>query len=96
MRTLPIQVLIPYEGTYQPGQPADRVVVRQSDCQMLEKLAELRPSTSGAEVVLVGASHHLSWSGRREVLVESELELRATGEAIWKLPVGGARDLGCS
>ncbi len=89
----PIQVLIPYGGTYQPGQPADQVVVRQSDCQMLEKLAELRPSTSGVEIVLVGASHHLSWSGQREVLVESELELRATGEATWKLPVGGAREI---
>jgi hypothetical protein len=89
----PIQVLIPYEGTYQPGQPADRVVVRQSDCQMLEKLADLRSTTSGAEVVLVGASHHLSWSGQREALLESELELRATGEATWKLPVGGAREI---
>ncbi|MBV8488461.1 MAG: hypothetical protein JO161_09295, partial [Planctomycetaceae bacterium] len=89
----PIQVLIPYEGTYQPGQPADRVVVRQSDCEMLEKMAELRPSTSDAEVVLVGASHRLSWSGQREVLLESELELRATGEVTWKLPVGGAREI---
>jgi hypothetical protein len=89
----PIQVLIPYEGTYQPGQPADRIVVRQSDYQLLEKLAELRPAAPDPEVVLVGASHHLSWSGQREVLLESELELRASGEATWKLPVGGAREI---
>ena len=33
----PIPVLLPYEGTYEPGQPPRQVVLRESDYQLLRE-----------------------------------------------------------
>jgi hypothetical protein len=89
-----IPVLLPYEGPYQPGQSPKQVVLREADYQLLDHLSRPLPSES-PEPILIGATHHVSWSGDQDVVVQSELVLRNPGPApaMWKVPVGGARDI---
>jgi len=91
----PIPVLMPYEGTYQPGQVPDHVILRQSDYQRLRELAQPRPAGDNRPLLLTGAAHHVAWSGDQEVSLVSDLELRstATGAATWRVPIAGAHDI---
>jgi len=91
----PIPVLMPYEGTFQPGQVPERVILRQSDYQCLRELAQPQPPADKGPLLLTGAVHHVAWSGDQEVSLVSDLELRSTAgaAATWKVPIAGAYDI---
>jgi hypothetical protein len=95
---LPIPVLIPYEGKFDPELAPTRAILRQSDFERLRNLA--RPAVPPAQppVVLLSATHRVSGRGDREALVESELTLRNAGSsaAAWDVPIAGAREITAS
>jgi hypothetical protein len=92
---MPIPILLPYEGNFDPGQKPSRVVLRESDFQSLTQLSMARPATEPPVIVLTDAKHRLSWSGQSDVVLESDLTLLKTSRepATWSVPVGGARDI---
>ena len=91
----PIPVLIPYEGTYQPGQVPEHVILRESDHQRLRELAQPRLPADKESLFLTGAIHHVAWSGDQEVSLVSDLELRSTAgvASTWRVPINGAHDI---
>ncbi|MBV8126359.1 MAG: hypothetical protein JO114_01695 [Planctomycetaceae bacterium] len=91
----PIPVLMPYEGTFQPGQVPGYVILRESDHQRLQELAQPRPPVEKETLILTGAVHHVAWSGDQEVSLVSDLELRSTAgvASTWKVPIAGAHDI---
>ncbi|MGA9922826.1 MAG: hypothetical protein WBQ29_05435 [Isosphaeraceae bacterium] len=91
----PIPVLMPYEGTFQPGQAPEHVILRETDHQRLQELAQPRPPVEKESLILTGAVHHVAWSGDQEVSLVSDLELRSTAGAAstWKVPIARAHDI---
>ena len=72
----PIPVLLSYEGNVDPRRAPDLVVLRESDFQLLQQRLRISPAADGPGMILTDATHHLSWIGERDVVVESELTLR--------------------
>ena len=91
----PIPVLIPYEGTFQPGQVPEHVILRESDHQRLQELARPRTLAAKNALFLTGAVHHVFWSGDREISLVSDLEIRSTAgvASTWRVPITGAHDI---
>ena len=91
----PIPVLLPYEGTFQPGQVPEHVILRESDHQLLRELGQTRLPADTGSLILTGAVHRVARSGDREISLVSELELRSTSAApaTWKVPITGAYDI---
>src|SRR5271166_2324965 len=91
----PIPVLMPYEGTFQPGQVPEKVILRESDYQRLRELAQAQPPADKGPLLLTGAVHHVAWSGDQEVSLVSDLELRSTADeaTTWKVPIARAHDI---
>jgi hypothetical protein len=94
----PIPVLLPYEGSYEPTASPKRVILREADYQHLRQLSRPQDPAVRAELILIGATHHVSWSGEQDVVVESDLTLRnpTPAPATWNVPVGGAREISAS
>src|SRR5262249_22305508 len=90
-----IPVLFPYEGSFEPGQKPTRVVLRESDYLFLQQLPRAERPAESPKIILIGATHHVTWSGEQEVVVLSELTLRNPGSApaTWNVPVGEAREI---
>ena len=92
----PIFVFFPYEGEFDPSRPVQKAILRLTDFNRLSRLAEIEEETEPAEVRAVSAVHHVRRRTGREVVVETELVLFASGKATswaWRLPVLGARDV---
>ena len=91
----PILVLLPYEGTFEPGQPPLKVVLRERDYQRLLSYARPAPAVRGPLLILTDATHHITRVGDRDVILSSELAIRVTvaGSATWRVPVSGAREI---
>jgi hypothetical protein len=90
-----ILALYPYEGAFDPAVAADRVILRLADFQMLVRLAASASVPAGSSVRVVSASHRVSRKSAGDIVVESELDLLATGQGpfSWSFPVSGARDI---
>jgi hypothetical protein len=90
-----IPVLIPYEGSYDPRRPIDRVVLRQSDYDHLRGLAQAHAPAPSPQVILSEAIHRINWIDDRNVALESDLVLRASGQGAgsWSVPLADAREI---
>lgn len=90
-----IQVLLPYDGILNPTEKPSRAIIRESDYERLRELAQ--PSVPGddTQLLLIAATHRVSWIGDREALVWSELVLRNPTRSIgtWNIPVSGAKEI---
>jgi hypothetical protein len=90
----PIVALFPYEGTFDPASPPDRVILRLEDYRRLVKqgaTVPLHPPT----VTAVSAEHRVARRSEQDILVETEIELMARGRGpfAWSVPVSSARDI---
>ena len=47
------------------------------------------------EILATAAAHHISWSGDHEVVLDSDLELRAPGPTatVWRVPIAGIHEI---
>jgi hypothetical protein len=92
----PIVALFPYEGTFDPARPPDRVILRLEDFQRLTRRAAGAGATATeATVIAVASGHRVSRKGAQDILVETEIELaaRGAGPFVWRIPVSGSRDI---
>jgi hypothetical protein len=90
-----ILALFPYEGALDPtGSPTD-VILRLSDFERLSRMAEAKVATESTSVRAVSVLHRVKKKSARDVVVDSELELIAAGQApfVWRVPVSQARDI---
>ena len=89
-----ILALFPYEGQ-DPTRPAEDVILRLADFTRLVRLAEAGVAPPPHSVRTVKATHHVRPRHARDVVVETELELVAAGQApfTWRVPVASARDI---
>ncbi len=90
-----ILALYPYEGQFDPTRPASDVILRLADFTRLKLLAESEAPRPGSLVRAVGAVHRVDRKSAFDVVVESEIELTASGRApfAWKFPVSSTRDI---
>ena len=90
-----ILALYPYEGRFDPTRPAFNVILRLADFTRLKLLAASEAPRPGSWVRAVGALHRVARKNAFDVVVESEIELTASGRApfTWKFPVSSARDI---
>ena len=90
----PILALFPYEGTFDPARPSDRVVLRLQDFHRLARLGVDGPNPSST-VTAVSALHRVERVSAQAIDVESRFELVADGRApfSWEVPVSFARDI---
>ncbi len=90
-----ILVLYPYDGPFDPNQPARDVVLRFADFTRLKQLAASESPEQGGLVRAVGAVHRVAPKSDVDVVVESQFELVATGRSpfAWEFPVSSARDI---
>ena len=91
----PILVLFPYEGKFDPNV---RPRTRSFDWRISTGSLAWRKQRIVAPrscVRAVSAVHHVRRKTGREVVVETELVLVASGQSpwVWRLPVSGARDI---
>jgi hypothetical protein len=91
----PILALFPYEGSFDPARPADRVLLRLADFERLTQLARSGASTPRSSVRAISLLHRVLRRNAGNIVVESELELVAVGDGpfSWEMPVSGARDI---
>ena len=91
----PIVVLFPYNGVPDPSQKPERAVLRLSDFERLNALAEAHAAEAPGDVTALAASHHVSRQGDH-VVVETEFDLVATERSTgsWTIPVENARESG--
>jgi hypothetical protein len=90
----PIVALFPYEGTFDPARPADRVILRlEDDRRLSRRAADVEPPRSS--VTAISAAHRVARRSEQEILVETEIELAARGPGpfAWRVPVSSARDI---
>ncbi len=90
----PIVALFPYEGTFDPTSPPDRVILRLEDFRRLVGQGAVVP-TPRPTVTAVSAEHRVARRSAQEILVETEIELMARGRGpfAWSVPVASARDI---
>ncbi len=90
----PIVALFPYEGTFDPSSPPDRVILRLEDFRRLAERGAGVP-TPRPTVTAVSAEHRVARRSAQEILVETEIELMARGRGpfAWSVPVASARDI---
>ena len=86
--------LLPYEGTFDPAKPPDRVIVRLEDFRRLLRQAGDAPAAP-ASVTAVVAEHRVARRSEQDILVETDLELLARGRGpfAWNVPVSSSRDI---
>ena len=92
----PILVLFPYEGTYEPGQPPRKVVLRESDYQRLQGhgAAPGPRADPSADPDRGDSSRHPDRrAGRRPRERAVDPRPLARDRRRWKLPVAGAREI---
>ncbi len=92
-----IVALFPYEGTFDPSRPMDRVILRLEDYRRLVRRGrEAEAPASPGSVIAVKAAHRVVRQREPEVLVETELELLRGARAVRleRAGVVGPRDLG--
>jgi hypothetical protein len=90
-----ILAFFPYEGAFDPGRPAERVILRLDDYERLSRLARAAAAPSGSSVRAVSALHRVLRRSAQDIVVESELELAAFGPGpfSWAVPIAFARDI---
>ena len=90
-----ILALFPYEGKFDPTRPAKDVILRLADFRRLTEMAEADLAAPPASVRAVSVVHHVRPKAGRDVVVETELKLVASGHApfTWRVPVTLARDI---
>jgi hypothetical protein len=90
----PILALFPYEGTFDPARPPDRVILRLEDFHRLTRRAG-EDKTPRATVTALSAAHRVARRSGQAILVETEIELDARGHGplAWRIPVSSARDI---
>jgi len=91
----PILALLPYEGAFDPASEPSRVVIRQSDFERLGRWAQAPGPAGSRRVTIAAASHRVERGQGRDMVVESEYEVRVEDgpAAAFEFPVGGARDI---
>jgi hypothetical protein len=94
-RELPIIALFPYEGPFDPSRPAKDVVLRLADFTRLSRWASGGAVPAFRSVRAVSALHRVVRKSAQEIVVDSELELDAVGQApwSWRIPVKSARGI---
>jgi hypothetical protein len=90
-----ILALFPYEGPFDPKRPAPDVILRLADFNRLSRMAESDDASPASVVRAVGALHRVTRQSGVDVVVESEIELTASGRApfAWEFPVSFAHDI---
>jgi hypothetical protein len=90
-----ILAFFPYEGAFEPGRPAERVILRLDDYARLNRLAQAEVAPSRSSVRAVSALHRVLRKSAQDIVVETELELAAFGPGpfSWVIPVALARDI---
>ena len=90
----PILALLPYGGAFDPARPPDRVILRLGDFKRLSRLSADEPATPST-IAAISASHRVERASAREIVVESQFGLAASGRApfSWSFPVSFARDI---
>jgi hypothetical protein len=91
----PVLALFPYEGSFDPALPGDRVILRLADYERLAQLAHPKKSSVVSSVRAVRALHRIVRENAQNVLVESELELVASGRGPfrWEIPISSTREI---
>jgi hypothetical protein len=91
----PLLVLFPYDGEYDPNRAPESAILRLADFDRLTRLAEAEEVAPRSCLRAVRAVHHIRRKTGREVVVETELVLVASGQSpwVWRLPVSGAREI---
>ena len=90
-----IEALFPYDGQLDPGRPPSTVVIRLADFKRLSLMAQREGPRPASVIRAVDAFHRVTRKGVLDVVVESEIELAATGRApfTWDFPVAFARGI---
>jgi len=90
-----ILALFPYEGSFDPTRPARDVILRLADFARLSWLAEGAVAPPFQSVRAISALHRVARNSARDIVVDSEIELVASGRApfAWRIPVASARDI---
>jgi hypothetical protein len=91
----PILALFPYEGSFDPTRPPRDVILRLADFTRLSRWASAGVSPTFRSVRAVSALHRVLRRSAAEIVVDSEFELVAVGQAPfrWRVPVRSARDI---
>jgi hypothetical protein len=94
-RSSAILALFPYEGSFDPSQPPESVILRLSDFDRLTRLATVKAPVATRSVRAVAVLHRVTRKSARDVVVESEFDLIAAGEPpfFWRVPVFQSRDI---
>jgi len=90
-----VLALFPYEGSFDPTRPGRGVILRLGDFTRLSRLAEGEVSPPVTSVRAVSALHRIARKTEEDIVVDSEIELVASGRApfAWRIPVSSARDI---
>jgi hypothetical protein len=90
-----IPALFPYDGPFDPARPATDVILRLADFHRLKLLAESDGPPPHSVVRAIAAVHRVTPTTARDVVVDSEITLLATGSApfTWSFPVSFAHDI---
>ncbi len=90
-----ILALFPYHGPFDPVRPPDLAVLRLGDFLKLKRLAETPEPRIQSSPQAIGALHRIVWKSDHAVVIESEIDLIATGAApcSWSFPVSLAREI---
>ena len=91
----PMEVLFPYDGEFDPKRAPETAILRLADFDRLTRLADAQDDSAHGCLRAVSAVHHIRRKTGREVVVETELALVASGQSpwVWRLPVSGAREI---
>jgi len=90
-----ILALFPYEGSFDPTRKAQDVILRLADFRRLARWAKDEVTPPLTSVRAVSALHRVARKSARDIVVDSEIELVASGRApfAWRIPVSSARDI---
>jgi hypothetical protein len=90
-----ILALFPYEGQFDASRPATSVILRLADFERLSRMAEEVAVATLPSLRAVSAVHHIRRRIGRTIVVDTELEIVASGKMphAWRVPVSGARDI---
>jgi hypothetical protein len=91
----PVLAFFPYEGSFDPARPVDRVFLRLEDFTRLCRWGEARQEPPPSNVWAVAAVHHVERVSAQNILVSTELQLMAEGQPpfLWEIPVALTRDI---